>query len=149
MAVLVVEIAGVALEPRALAAPQAIAFLTAAFSAALYSDRRVLVPALLVVSAGVAVAAYPIAQVALTNVLKHAGGAPSKEVVRWADTTLELEIIDDGPPHDGAQRDTLVGRGLAGMCERATMYGGTLDAGPGIDRGYVVRAHLPLEPSGA
>jgi signal transduction histidine kinase len=316
VAVLVVEIAGVALEPRALAAPQAIAFLTAAFSAALYSDQRVLVPALLlvaatvtsalagqivvahwllpfvllgllwlagsalrrrelraeaaadradrleqeqeaslraerariarelhdvvthavsvmvlqtgaarqimskderrsrallesveasgrsaleelrrllgllsdrdgdaplspqpgvseipslieqvrqagqavelyvegqprVVSAGVAVAAYRIVQEALTNVLKHANGAPSRVVLRWADAALELEILDRGPAHDPAPPNALTGRGLAGMHERAAMYGGTLDAGPGPDRGYVVRARIPLEPSGA
>jgi signal transduction histidine kinase len=35
------------------------------------------------------------------------------------------------------------------MRERAAMYGGTFDAHPGPDRGYVVRAHLPLEPSDA
>ena len=102
-----------------------------------------------VVSGGVAVAAYRIVQEALTNVLKHAGGAPSKVVVRWADTALELEILDDGPPNDGPQRDTPVGRGLAGMRERATMYGGTLEAHPGPDDGYVVRARLPLETGGA
>ena len=82
-----------------------------------------------VVSGGVAVAAYRIVQEALTNVLKHAGGAPSQVVVRWADSALELEIIDHGPPNDGAQRDAPVGRGIAGMRERAAMYGGTLDAG--------------------
>ena len=102
-----------------------------------------------VVSGGVAVAAYRIVQEALTNVLKHAGGAPSQVVVRWADSALELEILDHGPPNDGAQRDTPLGRGIAGMRERAAMYGGTLDAGPGPDRGYAVRAHLPLESTDA
>jgi signal transduction histidine kinase len=101
------------------------------------------------VSGSVAVAAYRIVQEALTNVLKHAGGAPSKVVVRWADTALELEILDDGPPHDGAAGDVLPGRGLAGMRERARMYGGTLEAHPGPDGGYVVRARIPLETGGA
>ena len=102
-----------------------------------------------VVSGGVAVAAYRIVQEALTNVLKHAAGAPSQVVVRWADSALELEILDHGPPNDGAQPDTPLGRGIAGMRERAAMYGGTLDAGPGPDRGYAVRAHLPLESTDA
>ena len=48
-------------------------------------------------SGGVAVAAYRIVQEALTNVLKHAGGAPTRVVVRWADVALELEILDRGP----------------------------------------------------
>jgi signal transduction histidine kinase len=100
------------------------------------------------VSGGVAVAAYRIVQEALTNVLKHAEGAPSQVVLRWSDAALELEISDQGPPHDSAAHDAPAGRGLAGMRERSAMYGGTLDAGPGLDRGYVVRARLPLEPSG-
>jgi signal transduction histidine kinase len=102
-----------------------------------------------VVSGGVAVAAYRIVQEALTNVLKHADGAPTRVVVRWADAALELEILDQGPPHHAGENDAPVGRGLAGMRERSAMYGGTLEAHPGPDRGYLVRAHLPLEPTNA
>jgi signal transduction histidine kinase len=101
-----------------------------------------------VISGGSAVAAYRIIQEALTNVLKHANGAPSRVVLRWAGDVLDLQVVDDGPPQDDAQRGASTGRGLAGMRERATMYGGTLEAHPGPDRGYVVRARIPLEPSG-
>jgi signal transduction histidine kinase len=97
------------------------------------------------VSGGLAVAAYRIVQEALTNVLKHAGGAPTQVVVRWSDAALEIEIVDDGPPHDLAEGDGRPGRGIAGMRERAAMYGGTLDAHPTPDRGYLVRARIPLE----
>jgi signal transduction histidine kinase len=97
------------------------------------------------VSGGVAVAAYRIVQEALTNVLKHAGGAPARVVVRWADGALELEILDRGPLDASADDDAVAGRGLAGMRERATMYGGTLDAHPGPDGGYEVHAHIPLK----
>jgi signal transduction histidine kinase len=105
------------------------------------------------VSAGVGVAAYRIVQEALTNVLKHADGAQARVVLRWADNALELEILDQGPLHDNAAHDDAAhdaptGRGLAGMRERAAMYGGTLEAHPGPDRGYQVRAHLPLESGG-
>ena len=102
-----------------------------------------------VVSGGVAVAAYRIVQEALTNVLKHADGAPTRVVVRWADAALVLEIFDQGPPHRAGEDDAPAGRGLAGMRERSAMYGGTLEAHPGPDRGYVVRARLPLEPTDA
>jgi signal transduction histidine kinase len=99
------------------------------------------------VSAGVAVAAYRIVQEALTNVLKHAGGAPARVVLRWEDAALELEILDSGP--GGATgRDAPAGRGITGMRERASMYGGTLEAHPDADRGYVVQARIPLEPGG-
>jgi signal transduction histidine kinase len=98
---------------------------------------------------GVGVAAYRIVQEALTNVLNHAHGASSRVMVRLSDGALELEIVDDGPRHDGARRDSPAGRGLAGMRERVATLGGTLDAHPGLDVGYVVRARIPLEPAGA
>jgi signal transduction histidine kinase len=100
------------------------------------------------ISGGVAVAAYRIVQEALTNVLKHANGAPARVGLRWADHAIELEIIDDGPPADGAPCDAFAGRGLAGMRERAAMYGGSIQAHARADRGYVVRARIPLESSG-
>jgi signal transduction histidine kinase len=101
------------------------------------------------VSGGITVAAYRIVQEALTNVLKHADRAPSRVVLRWADDALELEIADDGPPRNGAQGEAATGRGLAGMRERAAMYGGTLEAHPGPEGGYVVRARIPLESGSA
>jgi hypothetical protein len=101
------------------------------------------------ISCGVARAAYRIVQEALTNVLEHAGGAPSRVSLRWSDDALELEIVDHGRPRDDARRDAPTGRGLAGMRGRAALYGGTLDAYPGLDAGYVVRARIPLDPVGA
>jgi signal transduction histidine kinase len=95
---------------------------------------------------GASITAYRIVQEALTNVVKHARGAPARVVIRWADAGLDIEILDDGPRQpvvDGAAR---TGRGLAGMRERAAMYGGSVDAGPGPAGGYVVRGHIPLEP---
>jgi signal transduction histidine kinase len=102
-----------------------------------------------VVSGGLGVAAYRIVQEALTNVLKHAAGAQSRVVLRWDNHALELEIADEGPPQNGALDDEQPGRGLAGMRERAAMYGGTLDTYPGPAGGYVVRAHIPLQTRAA
>lgn len=105
------------------------------------------------VSGGVAIAAYRIVQEALTNVVKHAGGAQSRVVLRWGDGALELEIVDggavDGPRREPLEGKTEAGRGLAGMRERASMYGGTLEARPEPERGFVVHARIPLEPAGA
>jgi signal transduction histidine kinase len=100
-------------------------------------------------ASGVAIAAYRIVQEALTNVLKHADGAPTRVVLRYGAAALELEILDRGAPRGTGANDAQSGRGLAGMRERAAMYGGTLDARPEPDLGYAVRARIPLEPTGA
>jgi len=102
-----------------------------------------------VISADVAGAVYRIVQEALTNVLKHAAGTPTQVVLRWSDSALELEIVDDGPRQGDARRDASAGRGLAGRRERAAMGSGTLEAHPCADRGYVVRARIPLHSVGA
>jgi signal transduction histidine kinase len=96
------------------------------------------------VEGGVAIAIYRIVQEALTNVLKHAAGAQSHVLLRWAEDAIELEIIDDGPPNGASHGPP--GRGIVGMRERAAMYGGTLNAHPAPDGGYLIRARIPLEP---
>lgn len=88
---------------------------------------------------GVDVSAYRIVQEALTNALKHAGPARARVLVRYAPHALELEVADDGRGDGGG-----AGHGLAGMRERAGVLGGSLTAGGGKNRGYVVRASLPL-----
>ena len=91
-------------------------------------------------SPGVDVSAYRILQEALTNVLKHAGPARARVVVRYLPHALELEVADDGRgPVDGP----VGGHGLVGMRERAVLVGGVLESGPGNGRGYLVRASLP------
>lgn len=90
--------------------------------------------------AGVDLSAYRILQEALTNVLKHAGEARARVVVAYAPNAIELEVVDDGRAQAHGH-----GHGLVGMRERVMLYGGTLEAGPGEDRGYRVRARLPLD----
>jgi signal transduction histidine kinase len=90
---------------------------------------------------GVDLAAYRIVEEALTNALKHAGGARTRVSVRHGDGAIDLEIEDDGPGPDGGEG----GHGLIGMHERAGLYGGTLESGPRVGGGFAVRARLPLE----
>jgi signal transduction histidine kinase len=92
---------------------------------------------------GVAVSAYRIVQEALTNVLKHAGPAQARVVVRYEGRELELEISDDGR---GARDAGEAGHGLVGMRERVALYGGDFDASTRNGGGFVVRARLPLGP---
>lgn len=96
------------------------------------------------VPAGVELSAYRIVQEALTNTLRHAAGASRVEVtVRHTDGMLELDVLDDG---GGTAADTGgSGFGIAGMRERASMLGGSLDAGPRPAGGFRVQARLPLE----
>jgi signal transduction histidine kinase len=90
--------------------------------------------------AGVDLAAYRIVQEGLTNVLKHAGPAHARLTLRYAKHEMELEVVDDGRgPVNGA----VGGHGLAGMRERVTVFGGTLESGPVNGRGFRVRARLP------
>ncbi|HET9051676.1 MAG TPA: sensor histidine kinase [Candidatus Dormibacteraeota bacterium] len=91
--------------------------------------------------------AYRIVQEALTNTLKHAGGARAEVVVRYGDGDVVLEVSDDGagaspdaPPAEPAH----AGRGLIGMRERVALFHGDLAAGPGPRGGFRVRARLPL-----
>ena len=93
--------------------------------------------------AGVELSAYRIVQEALTNTLRHARATRADVTLRYEPGALELEVSDDGR----AAPESLAGdgHGLMGMRERATLLGGTLEAGPGPQGGYRVHARLPLE----
>ena len=95
---------------------------------------------------GVDLSAYRIVQEALTNALRHAGGASARVLVRYEPDALELEIADDGPgPPEGSEAPG--GHGLIGMRERVQLFGGELEAGPRPGGGFLVRARLPSEPA--
>ncbi|HEY3868823.1 MAG TPA: sensor histidine kinase, partial [Actinocrinis sp.] len=82
------------------------------------------------VPAAVDVSVYRIVQEALTNVLKHAGPARADVTIGCAAEAVTVEITDNGT---GELRDRTLagGHGLAGMRERAAVFGGELAAGPG------------------
>jgi signal transduction histidine kinase len=92
--------------------------------------------------------ALSVLQEALTNAVKHTPGA--RVTVRLtADNNgcveVDVRSLGGGPPtvlaHTGA------GLGLTGMRERIEALGGTLEAGPGPDGGWRVRAQLPPAPT--
>ena len=93
--------------------------------------------------AAVEVAAYRIAQEALTNVVRHAGAR--RCAVRLARDvaagTLCIEIEDDGR---GLGPNHRSGVGLSSMRERAEELGGTFAIEPIPGGGTRVRAQLPL-----
>ncbi|MCP9487953.1 MAG: sensor histidine kinase [Gaiellaceae bacterium MAG52_C11] len=94
--------------------------------------------------AGVELSAYRIVQEALTNTLRHAGATRAEVSLRYASEMLELDVVDDGRGGGSTPREG-GGYGIVGMRERATMLGGTLDAGPLQGGGYRVQARLPFE----
>jgi signal transduction histidine kinase len=93
--------------------------------------------------------AYRIVQEALTNTLKHAGPDTRAHVTLTADAArLRVSVQDSGPPAGTPRpvRPAGEGHGLAGMRERAAVYGGTVTAGPGPGAGWTVEAVLDLTP---
>ena len=96
-------------------------------------------------SPGRALAAYRILQEALTNALRHAPDAHVVASLRRTPAGVEIEVVDDGS--DTTSEGDQGGHGLVGMRERVALYGGTLDAGPCVDRGFAVRASLPTGAS--
>ncbi|GAA3638606.1 histidine kinase [Microbacterium awajiense] len=93
------------------------------------------------VSEIVQVAAYRIAQEALTNARRHAGADATADVrLRFTGEVIELEVSNTGrisPP-------ATAGLGTVGMRERAAAVGGSVEIGPRPRGGYLVRARLPL-----
>jgi signal transduction histidine kinase len=90
------------------------------------------------------VSAYRIIQEALTNSLKHSGGAAAAVRVRYLPASLELEVLDDGRAGSRRHADGVGGQGLIGMRERASLHGGRLSVGPRPGGGFTVRASFPL-----
>jgi signal transduction histidine kinase len=98
--------------------------------------------------AGIDLTAYRIVQEALTNALKHAGGARASVTVSYEPNEVVLSIEDDGEgPRDGYELgEAGGGHGLVGMRERAVLYGGLVQSGRRPGGGFAVRARLPTRP---
>ena len=92
--------------------------------------------------AAVDLAAYRVVQESLTNVHKHGGGAARVRLAYQPDE-LTVEVDNDAGPGQPAAPVPGTGHGLLGMRERVTAVGGTMQAGPRINGGFVVRAVLP------
>jgi signal transduction histidine kinase len=89
-------------------------------------------------------AIYRLAQESITNALRHARNA-TRIIVRVAgdDDRVRLTVRDDGDASPFGAGSPSGGYGLVGMTERATLLGGTLDAGPSSGGGWTIAAVLP------
>jgi signal transduction histidine kinase len=91
------------------------------------------------VSGVIGTAAYRVVQESLTNVLRHSQASTARvRLVSGPGGRLVLEIGDDGPGEPQAVPGT--GVGIRGMRERVVSTGGTFQAGPAEDGGFLVRA---------
>jgi signal transduction histidine kinase len=87
--------------------------------------------------ATVGLAVYRILQEALTNVIKHAPGAPATARLVVSATEVTLAVNSLGAPGHGT------GHGVDDRRERAESLGGSCEAGP-EGAGWLVRATFPL-----
>ncbi|HEX9885834.1 MAG TPA: PAS domain S-box protein [Longimicrobiales bacterium] len=89
---------------------------------------------------------YRIVQEAVSNAVRHSGGAEVEVRVRRNGTHVDAEIVDDGHGFDagmtasGGQR----GLGLMGMRERAHMLGGRMSIESGPEAGTRVHVRIPV-----
>ncbi|MFI0417023.1 sensor histidine kinase [Spongiactinospora sp. 9N601] len=86
-----------------------------------------------------------IVQEALANAVRHGAARTAEVSLRWCSGALDLLVRD----HGTARAETVTpGRGLAGMAERAALFGGTLSAAAHPAGGFEVRVRLPAPGSG-
>jgi signal transduction histidine kinase len=105
-------------------------------------------------------AVYRIIQEALTNTLKYAPGATARIGLSYQPGQVDLEITDTGRPLGAGRAPTGPGaghggghgggHGIAGMRERAALFGGHVTAGPVTGGGWRIQATLRpgTEPAG-
>ncbi|EGX61091.1 MULTISPECIES: sensor histidine kinase [Streptomyces] len=106
--------------------------------------------------AGIQLAVYRIVQEALTNTLKHAGTDTNARLTVAAEgEELHVRVEDTGPAgglpqpaHHPPTDPEGEGHGIAGMRERAALYGGTVTAGPRPGGGWAVDAAFHLTTAG-
>jgi signal transduction histidine kinase len=90
---------------------------------------------------------YRVVQEALTNVVKHAGGARTRVTLAYKDEGIELTVLDtEDEPRAIRVREPSDGHGVIGMRERAALFDGTLSA-ESVPGGFKVTATLPYAPA--
>jgi PAS domain S-box-containing protein len=96
-------------------------------------------------SDAISTAAYRIAQEALTNVARHASANHVEVVLKTDNGLLTLAVVDDGEGFESQFLSESEGLGVAGMRERATLVGGTLDVRSQPQKGTRVSFEVPID----
>ncbi len=97
---------------------------------------------------------YRLVQEALTNIVKHATEADAVSVViHPSSAMLQITIEDNGAGFDLVGKQERLSKhrslGIAGMRERLSLIGGTLEIESSVGGGTTVFARIPIEPLGA
>jgi signal transduction histidine kinase len=96
---------------------------------------------------------FRIVQECLTNIHRHSGSAVAKVLVSRSDSSLRLEVQDNGKGISPEKRSEMkspgkAGVGIRGMRERLRQLGGTLEIGSQLNgTGTIVVARLPVDRS--
>ncbi|MHA7262889.1 sensor histidine kinase [Arthrobacter sp. TMN-37] len=92
---------------------------------------------------------YRILQESLTNVLRYGKSVTAVEVsIARTGDRVTLRITDDGRGAMGPTVSVGSGQGIAGMRERAAIYGGTAESGPRPSGGWLVEVQLTVPDAG-
>ncbi|MGD8518079.1 MAG: GAF domain-containing sensor histidine kinase [Anaerolineae bacterium] len=99
-------------------------------------------------SSEVEIAAYRIIQEALNNALTHSDSDSVRIHTRFANSTLEITVADDGQGFSLDEATLIYGKsaGLIGMRERAHSLGGELTIASTPGSGTTVSAWIPCQP---
>lgn len=90
-------------------------------------------------------AVHRVTREGLSNALKHAPGAPVRVTVQSQGETVVVGVANGAPP--GACSPGRGNRsGLVGLQERIRLLGGTLEAGPRPEGGFLLSARIPARP---
>jgi signal transduction histidine kinase len=90
---------------------------------------------------------YRLVQEALSNVVRHAPGAPTAVSITAEPGSILVSVRNDPSPRGGsagAVSPDRGGQGLRGMAERIHLVGGDLDTRHRPDGGFVVEATIPV-----
>ena len=88
---------------------------------------------------------YRIAQEGLNNVVKHAEATQVQIQLKYDETTVSLEMIDDGKGFEPETASQSGGFGLQGIKERVQQLGGTMKIESIPLKGTRLRVRIPLE----
>ena len=91
------------------------------------------------------ISVYRIVQEALTNVRKHAAGADATVMIRYRRDAVDIEVANVATTTPSTRAVAGAGQGLIGIRERASLFGGTVEAGATAEGGFAVSVRLPSE----